>query len=73
MALFRISCAFGLLLAVAPDPTLQAVRQVLGMAEGAPAQAASPSEAALAFCRAQPDLCLEAARRALQAPKPAKP
>lgn len=66
MALFRMTAAFGLLLAVAPEPTLQAVRQAFGLAEGAaPAQAAT-AEAALSYCRANPEICVEAARRAVQ-------
>ena len=60
-----MTAAFGLLLAIAPEPTLGVVRQAFGIAEGAaPAQAATAGEAALAYCRANPDICIEAARRA---------
>ena len=69
MALFRMTAAFGLLLAVAPDQTLEATRGILGLAgdnvasETAAVRPAG-AEAALAFCRAHADLCLETARRA---------
>ncbi len=75
MALFRMTAAFGLLLVVAPDQTMEATRSILGMAgdKVASETAAGPAsaEAALAFCRANADLCLETARRA--AGVPAKP
>ena len=75
MALFRMSAAFALLVAVAPEPTLRAVRQIVGMAEGAaPAETAALGEAALTFCRSNPQPCLEAARHAAASgSKPAKP
>ncbi len=77
MALFRMTAAFGLLLAVAPDQTLEATRSILGMAGGKVASEAASvrpasADAALAFCRANADLCLETARRAAGvAPRPA--
>ena len=67
MALFRMGAAFGLLLAVAPDQTLEATRKILGMAgESVAHETAKPAtaEAALAFCRSNADLCLETAKRA---------
>ncbi len=71
MALFRMSAAFGLLLAVAPDQTLEATRSILGMAGSEAAretvaQRPAGADAALAFCRANAELCLETARRAAE-------
>ncbi len=69
MALFRMTAAFGLLLAIAPEKTLEVTRNVLGMASETVAgetAAVGPvsAEQALAFCRQNADLCLETARRA---------
>jgi hypothetical protein len=69
MALFRMTAAFGLLLAVAPDQTMEATRSILGIAKDKVANesvdpGSTGAEAALAFCRANAELCLETARRA---------
>lgn len=71
MALLRMTAAFGVLLAVAPDQTLDATRSILGMTGSEAARetaVARPAgaEAALAFCRANAELCLETARRAAE-------
>jgi hypothetical protein len=75
MALFRMSAAFALLVAVAPEPTLRAVRQIVGMAEGAaPAETAAAGEAALSFCRSHPQACRDAVTQAAATvARPAKP
>jgi len=66
MALFRISAAVGVLLVVAPEPTLRVARGLFGMADEAASARPAAAEAALAYCRSNPDVCLDAARRAAQ-------
>jgi hypothetical protein len=77
MALFRIAAAAGILLAVAPEPTIQVLRTIFGMAETLPLSKSAAAEAAISYCREHPQTCLDAARKAEASlatlPKGAKP
>jgi hypothetical protein len=64
MALFRIAAAAGLLFAVAPEPTIHVVRTMFGMAETLPIPKTAAADAAFAYCRENPQACLEVARKA---------
>ncbi len=64
MALFRIVAATGVLLAVAPEPTLHVVRTIIGMAETLPLSKSEAAEAAIAYCREHAQTCLDVARKA---------
>ncbi|MCA3563181.1 MAG: hypothetical protein IOC90_10705 [Methylocystis sp.] len=64
MALFRIAAAAGLLLAVAPEPTLGVLRSVFGIADAVPLSQNAAAEAALAYCREHPRTCVDIARKA---------
>jgi hypothetical protein len=72
LALFRIAAAAGLLFALAPEPTLKVARAALGLAEETAAAQGSPADAAINYCKANPQICLDAARQAsaAKAPKP---
>ncbi len=83
MAVFRIAAAAGILLAFAPAETLKVVRAAFGMADEARQIQVreikgSAGELALAYCKANPEICLDAARQAAGAApqpqgKPARP
>jgi hypothetical protein len=64
MALFRIAAAAGLLLALAPEETLKVVRSAFGLAEEARQLQVPAGDAAAAYCKANPSVCLEAVRQA---------
>jgi hypothetical protein len=72
MALFRIAAAAGLLFAIAPEPTLRVARAALGMAEEAAAGQGTAADVAINYCKANPQVCLDAARQA-SGTKPQKP
>jgi hypothetical protein len=79
MALFRIAAAAGLLLALAPEETLKAARAAFGLAEEVRQLQIPAGDAAAAYCKANPGICLEAVRNAAgggnpaHAQKPPKP
>jgi hypothetical protein len=70
VALFRIAAAAGLLLVLAPEETRKAVASLFQGAEDA--RRAVPSaeqaaEAAIAWCRREPEACAAVARKASEA------
>jgi hypothetical protein len=76
MALFRIAAAAGLLLAVAPDQTRQAIGALFRQAEDVQRAAPSPQDAAaaaLAYCRENPEACMKAAAGAREAERRLRP
>ncbi|MGL4635256.1 MAG: hypothetical protein ACRCWF_04685 [Beijerinckiaceae bacterium] len=80
MAILRIAAAAGLLLAVAPEQTMEAARSMFGMASAVKEQHMPTAESAMAYCRKNPTVCAEAARTAVtltesdsQPRKPSRP
>ena len=71
--------AAGLLFAFAPEESMKVARAAIGLAEEARQSQASVSEQALAYCKANPSICLAAAKQAADASalpastRPAKP
>ncbi len=73
MALFRIAAAVGVLLALAPEQTLRVARGMVGFAEEAKALQPASAESVISYCKAQPQVCADAARHAAGAAKPGRP
>ncbi len=73
MALFRIAAAVGLLLVLAPEQTLRVARSMVGIADEAKALQPASAESVINYCKAQPQVCADAARHAASAAKPGKP
>jgi uncharacterized protein YjeT (DUF2065 family) len=70
MALFRIAAAAGLLLVLAPEETRKAAAALLQGADDARRAAPGPeqaAEAAMAWCRKEPEACAAMVRKAAEA------
>jgi hypothetical protein len=73
MALFRIAAAVGLLLVLAPEQTLRVAKGMVGIADEAKALQPVSAESVISYCKAQPQVCADAARQAAAGVKAARP
>jgi hypothetical protein len=76
VALFRIAAAAGVLFVLAPEKTREAVGSIFRGAEDA--RHAIPTkeqvaEAALAYCRKNPETCVQASQKAMEAERRLRP